>query len=147
MQDDPFDLERFVSAQRDDYAHALAEIRGGHKRTHWMWYIFPQLDGLGSSPTARRYAIKSKAEARAYLEHAVLGPRLMECAGAVLGVEGRSALDIFGHPDDWKLQSCATLFATVSEPDSVFQRIVAKYFGGKQDEKTRRLLEKDKNAS
>ena len=116
---DPHDLGRFVEAQRDDYEQALAEIRGGRKRSHWMWYIFPQYDGLGSSSTSRRYAIKSVAEAEAYLRHPVLGPRLVDCAEAVVGVEGRSAHDIFGSPDDLKLRSSATLFACVSPPGSV----------------------------
>jgi uncharacterized protein (DUF1810 family) len=146
MQDDPFDLARYVDAQRDDYERALSEIRSGHKDTHWMWYIFPQLDGLGSSPTARRYSIKSLPEASAYLAHPVLGARLLECSETVLSVEGLSALDIFGHPDDWKLRSCATLFVAVSKPDSVFHRILEKYFGGQPDDKTLRLLAKHRNA-
>lgn len=146
MQDDPFNLARFIDAQRDNYDRALAEVRRGHKQTHWMWYIFPQLDGLGSSPTAKRYSIKSIEEAKTYLTHPVLGARLLECAEAVLSVEGRSALDIFGHPDDWKLKSCATLFASISNPDSVFHRIIDKYFDGQQDDKTLGLLEKRKKA-
>ena len=107
--DDPHNLNRFLLAQEHDYARALAEIRSGRKRTHWMWYIFPQLDGLGFSETARRYAIRGLDEARAYLEHPVLGPRLVECAEAVLAVQGCSAQEIFGTPDDLKLRSCATL--------------------------------------
>src|SRR5205807_9618949 len=95
---DPFALDRFVAAQEDDYARALAEIRSGRKRSHWMWYIFPQFDGLGFSPTSKHYSIKSVAEARAYLEHPVLGPRLAECCEAALGGEGRTALEIFGSP-------------------------------------------------
>jgi uncharacterized protein (DUF1810 family) len=138
--DDPFDLSRFVAAQETDYRRALAEVRGGRKRTHWMWYVFPQFAGLGVSPTAERYAIKSAAEARAYLAHPVLGPRLVECAEAVLGVEGRSAAEIFGPPDDLKLRSCATLFAAVSPPGSVFERVLEKYYGGERDPKTLRLL-------
>src|SRR5215213_10323708 len=106
--EDPHDLSRFVQAQAEDYERALAEIRGGRKRSHWMWYIFPQVDGLGASPMSRRYAIRSLAEARAYLDHPVLGRRLVESAEAVLGVEGRSAREIFGSPDDMKLRSCAT---------------------------------------
>jgi uncharacterized protein (DUF1810 family) len=109
--DDPHDLNRFVWAQESDYGRALAEIRSGRKRTHWMWYVFPQLDGLGFSETARRYAIRGLNEARAYLQHPVLGPRLVECTEAVLAVQGRSALEIFGTPDDLKLRSCVTLFA------------------------------------
>ena len=137
---DPHDLHRFVQAQEDDYARALAEIRSGRKRSHWMWYVFPQLDGLGHSPTARRYAIKSLAEAKAYLAHPVLGPRLTEIAEAALGVEGRTASEIFGYPDDLKLRSCATLFACVSPPGSVFERLLGKYSQGERDAATLRLL-------
>jgi uncharacterized protein (DUF1810 family) len=138
--DDPHDLNRFVRAQENDYARALAEIRSGRKRTHWMWYIFPQLDGLWFSETARRYAIRGREEARAYLEHPVLGPRLVECAEAVLAVQGRSAREIFGTPDDLKLRSCATLFAEVSPAGSVFRRVLEVYFGGEGDGKTVALL-------
>ena len=137
---DPHDLGRFVEAQRGDYAQAIAEIRAGRKRSHWMWYIFPQYDGLGSSSTARRYAIRSVAEAEAYLRHPVLGPRLVECAEAVVGVEGSSAHDIFGSPDDLKLRSSATLFASVSTEGSVFERLLRKYFPAGRDEQTLRLL-------
>jgi len=137
---DPFDLGRFLVAQKPVYDRVLSEIRSGHKRTHWMWFIFPQLDGLGSSSTARHYAIKSINEAQAYLNHPVLGPRLRECAEAVLSVEGRSASAIFGYPDDLKLNSCATLFASVSSPGSVFDRILAKYYDGERDAKTLVLL-------
>jgi uncharacterized protein (DUF1810 family) len=136
---DPHNLSRFVQAQADDYEQALAEIRGGRKRSHWMWYIFPQYDGLGFSSMCRRYSIKSRAEAEAYLGHPVLGPRLIECIEAVLGVEGRSAFEIFGSPDDVKLRSCATLFACVSPPGSVFERLLGKYFQGKRDGQTLRL--------
>src|SRR5436305_1227395 len=103
---DPHNLNRFVQAQVDDYEQALAEIRSGRKQSHWMWYIFPQFDGLGFSSTSKRYAIKSIAEAEAYLAHPVLGPRLQECAEAALRVEGRTASEIFGSPDDMKLRSC-----------------------------------------
>jgi uncharacterized protein (DUF1810 family) len=137
---DPHDLSRFVRAQEDDYEQALSEIRGGRKRSHWMWYIFPQCDGLGFSSTSKRYAIKSIAEAEAYLSHPVLGVRLMECAEAVLGLEQRSAFEIFGSPDDMKLKSCATLFAHVSPPGSVFERLLVKYYRGEHDGKTLRLL-------
>jgi uncharacterized protein (DUF1810 family) len=141
--DDPYKLSRFVQAQEADYARAIAEIRSGLKRSHWMWYVFPQIAGLGSSPTSVRYAIESLAEARAYLAHPVLGPRLLECAEAALAVPGRSAAEIFGSPDDRKLRSCATLFASVSPPGSVFDRVLDKYFGGKKDENTVRLLGND----
>jgi uncharacterized protein (DUF1810 family) len=137
---DPYGLSRFVEAQESSYHQALAEIRSGQKQSHWMWYVFPQFEGLGYSPTARRYAIKSLAETRAYLNHPVLGPRLLESSEAVLSVEGRSALDIFGFPDDLKLRSCATLFAQVAPPGSVFDRLLDKYFGGQRDEKTLQLL-------
>lgn len=137
---DPYDLARFIAAQEEDYEQALAEIRSGRKRSHWMWYVFPQFDGLGSSPTAKRYAIKSLTEAEAYLRHPVLGSRLRECAEAVLRVEGRNASEIFGFPDDLKLRSCATLFAQVSPPGSVFDRLVEKYFQGQPDSDTLRLL-------
>jgi uncharacterized protein (DUF1810 family) len=138
--DDPYNLNRFVQAQEDDYAPALAELQSGEKRTHWMWYIFPQLDGLAFSATSQRYAIKSVAEAQAYLAHPLLGPRLLECAEAVLQIEGHSATEIFGSPDDLKLRSCATLFACVSPPGSVFERLLTKYYGGGRDDKTLRLL-------
>ena len=138
--DDPYDLTRFVRAQKHAYQPALSEIMSGQKRTHWMWYIFPQLDGLAFSSTAKHYAIKSVAEAKAYLEHPILGPRLLECAEAVVRVEGRSATDIFGSPDDLKLRSCATLFACMSTPDSVFDRLLRKYYRGGRDGKTLQLL-------
>jgi len=138
--DDPYDLRRFVRAQDADYERAVSEIRSGGKRTHWMWYIFPQFDGLAFSSTSQYYAIKSLAEARAYLDHPILGPRLPECAEAVVGVEGRSAREIFGSPDDLKLRSCATLFACASPPGSVFDRLLAKYYRGERDRKTLELL-------
>jgi uncharacterized protein (DUF1810 family) len=105
-----------------------------------MWYIFPQYAGLGSSPTSKRYAVRSPAEAEAFLRHPVLGPRLLECAEAALAIKGRSAADVFGFPDDRKLQSCATLFASVSPAGSVFERLLDKYFGGERDDKTVDLL-------
>ena len=137
--DDPYDLNRFVEAQRDEYDDALLEIASGRKRTHWMWYIFPQIDGLASTATSRHFAIKSLEEARAYLDHPVLGTRLLECAEAALAVEGRSAHDIFGTPDDLKLRSSATLFAVV-QPGSAFDRLLAKYFDGVPDARTLQLL-------
>jgi uncharacterized protein (DUF1810 family) len=137
---DPHDLARFVDAQTGVYDRALSEIRGGRKRSHWMWFMFPQLAGLGFSATAQRYAISSRAEAAAYLAHPILGPRLVECAEAALAVEGRSAPDIFGSPDDLKLRSCATLFAQVSPAGSVFKRLLDRYYGGEPDRQTLRLL-------
>jgi uncharacterized protein (DUF1810 family) len=137
---DPYDLQRFVRAQEHDYEEALSEIRSGRKRSHWMWYIFPQFDGLGVSPTSKQYAVKSLAEARAFLAHPLLGPRLRECAAAAVRIEGLSAADIFGFPDDMKLRSCATLFASVSPAGSVFHRIIDKYFHGEPDADTVRLM-------
>ena len=138
--DDPYNLERFLQAQEADYARALAEIQAGRKRSHWIWYIFPQVEGLGFSATSRRYSIKSLAEAEAYLRHPVLGPRLIECCEAALLVQGRSALDIFGSPDDMKLKSCATLFAAVSPAGSPFHRLLDKYYQGSRDHRTLQLL-------
>ena len=136
MSTDRWNLGRFVEAQQGDYAQALAEIGAGRKRSHWMWYVFPQLSGLGSSPTSVHYAIKSRDEAEAYLAHPVLGRRLVACAEAVLQVRDRSAREIFGSPDDMKLQSSATLFASVSPPGSVFHRIIDKYFDRQPDVRT-----------
>lgn len=138
--DDPPELGRFLEAQEVNYDAALSELRAGRKRTHWMWYVFPQVEGLGYSSMSMRYAIKDMDEARAYLRHPVLGPRLLECAQAVLAVEGRSAAEIFGAPDDLKLQSCATLFALASPPGSVFHQLLGKYYRGEMDGKTLRLL-------
>lgn len=139
--EDPFALSRFTSAQKDIYEQVLSELRNGRKRTHWMWYIFPQIDGLGTSATTKRYAIKSREEARQYLKHPVLGLRLRECAEAVLATEGRSVAEIFGYPDDQKLQSSMTLFASVADPGSVFARVLDTYFHGEQDVRTLYLLE------
>lgn len=133
---DPFDLRRFVEAQAPTYADALAELKAGKKRSHWMWYVFPQYAGLGRSSMAERFAIRSIDEAKAYLRHRILGPRLVECAQAVLDVHGKTAHDIFGSPDDLKLRSSATLFSRVSEPGSVFHRILERYFEGEPDERT-----------
>ena len=132
---DPYDLDRFVRAQATDYDQALSELREGHKRSHWMWYIFPQMEGLGLSPMSRQYAIKSAAEARAYLDHPILGPRLRECATVVYNIDGRSVFEIFGAPDDMKLRSSATLFASVSG-GGIFEQLIQKYFEGQHDEKT-----------
>ena len=136
---DPYDLDRFVRAQAPDYERALSELRAGEKRSHWMWYIFPQIEGLGHSSMSRRYSIRSAAEARAYLDHPILGPRLRECAAVVNGIAGRSAVEIFGSPDDMKLLSSATLFARVSN-EGVFDQLIQKYFEGQPDKETLRLL-------
>ena len=138
--DDPYDLDRFVRAQERDYEQALSEIRSGQKRSHWMWYVFPQLHGLGFSSTAQKYAIRSVAEAEAYLRHPILGPRLVQIAEAAAGLESRSAVEVFGSPDGMKLRSCATLFARVSPAGSVFERVLVRYFDGEPDAATLRLL-------
>jgi uncharacterized protein (DUF1810 family) len=138
---DAYNLGRFLEAQDQDYQQALSEIRRGRKQSHWMWYVFPQFEGLGMSATSHRYSISSVAEARAYLAHPVLGPRLIECADAALGVEGASAAEVFGSPDDMKLRSSATLFASVSPGGSVFHQLLDKYFQGQPDTRTLQLIE------
>ncbi len=143
LTDDPHDLNRFVQAQEESFERALAEIRDGDKRTHWMWYIFPQYKGLAFSSMSQHFAIKSVEEARAYLAHPILGPRFIECADAVMNVEDHTAEEIFGSPDDLKLRSCATLFKFVSPPTSVFERLLEKYFLGEPDDQTLELLEMD----
>jgi uncharacterized protein (DUF1810 family) len=140
MTSDLYNLARFLKAQGPVYEQAIAEIRAGRKRSHWMWYVFPQFKGLGSSPTSIHYAIGSAHEAAAYLGHPILGPRLMECSEATLQLENRSALEIFGSPDDLKLRSSSTLFAAVSPEGSVFHRIIDKYFDGEQDVRTIELM-------
>jgi uncharacterized protein (DUF1810 family) len=137
---DSFGLNRFVLAQEETYDQALSELERGRKQSHWMWWVFPQLDGLGFSPITKRFSIKSEEEARAYLSHPTLGPRLLECAKAILSVDGKSARDILGSPDDLKLKSCATLFAHVSPPGSAFEQILEKFYSGEPDEATLRLL-------
>ena len=139
-----FDLERFVEAQRGVYEQALSEIEAGAKRSHWMWFIFPQVSGLGSSGMAQRYAIRGREEAVAYLEHPVLGARLREITAAVNAIAGQSLDQVFGYPDDLKFHSSMTLFAEaalpVSPPESVFADALGKWFGGKRDEATLRRL-------
>lgn len=139
---DPFDLQRFVTAQDAGgiYRHARDELRGGAKRSHWMWFVFPQIAGLGQSPTARKYAVTSLDEAKAYLDHPVLGPRLAECAGIVAGLEGRTAGQIFGGIDERKLHSSMTLFHRADPRQGVFQEILVKYFDGMPDPATDQLL-------
>ena len=137
---DPFDLARFVAAQAGVYPRALAEVRAGRKASHWMWFVFPQLEGLGTSANARRYALRDRDEAAAYLAHPLLGARLVEISGALLAFEGRTAKQILGVPDDAKLRSCATLFAEVSTAGSVFERVLDRYFAGARDPETLRRL-------
>jgi len=129
---DAYDLRRFVEAQEGVYAEAVEELRAGRKRSHWMWFVFPQLRGLGRSPMAERYGIASEGEAKAYAGHAVLGRRLRECTRAVLKVEGRSAGEIFGYPDDLKFRSCMTLFWRATG-EGIFREALEKYFGGEED--------------
>jgi uncharacterized protein (DUF1810 family) len=128
-----FDLERFVDAQAGVYDRVCGELRAGRKRSHWMWFVFPQIRGLGSSEMAVRYAISSLDEAKAYLGHDVLGVRLRECAGILIGVQGRTVEEIFGYPDDLKFHSSMTLFAKAAEEEGVFQEALRKYFGGAMD--------------
>lgn len=133
MTSDPFRLQRFVSAQDPVFRRVLLELESGTKTGHWMWFIFPQIRGLGRSPVSVEYAISSREEAQAYLQHSILGPRLEECTRLVLLVEGRSALEIFGSPDDMKFRSSMTLFARVSPEDDIFTRALEKYFDGVPD--------------
>ncbi len=140
---DPHHLQRFVEAQSRVYDQALAEIRAGQKRSHWMWYIFPQYAGLGSSPTSGEFSIKSIAEATEYLGHGVLGPRLVACTEALLLSGGHSAHQIFGSPDDVKLRSCATLYAHVSPEGSPFHRLLDLFFHGAPDSRTLKLIAGD----
>jgi uncharacterized protein (DUF1810 family) len=137
---DPFDLQRFVDAQEKDVGAVTEELRQGRKRSHWMWYVFPQVHGLGRSLMAQRYAIRSLDEAKAYLEHPVLGKRLKDWTQLVLDVEGKSAREIFGSPDDLKFRSSMTLFSRVDETDPIFAHALDKYYGGKPDDKTLRIL-------
>jgi uncharacterized protein (DUF1810 family) len=136
---DAFDLHRFVEAQAPVYPRVVAELRHGRKQSHWMWFIFPQLAGLGHSPMARRFAIRSCEEPVAYLGHDVLGPRLRECTALVNAVEGRTIREILGSPDDVKFRSSMTLFGAVAA-DAVFAAAIAKFFGGRPDRKTLDLL-------
>lgn len=133
--DNPFGLQRFVDAQAETYGQAFAELRAGQKRSHWMWFVLPQIAGLGSSPMARTYAVSGLEEARAYLAHPVLGSRLRECVAAVLAVTGRTAHEIFGSPDDLKFRSCLTLFAHASD-EALFREALARYYGGEEDPAT-----------
>src|ERR1700761_7452364 len=133
--DDPYDLQRFVAAQDagGTYQHAAAELRAGRKASHWMWFIFPQIAGLGYSPTARAYAITSLDEARAYLSHPVLGPRLTECAAILTGLRGRTAEQVFGEVDALKLRSSMTLFMHAAPDEALFRQVLEQYFDGIPD--------------
>lgn len=131
--DDPHDLERFVQAQDPVIVQVLNELRAGRKRSHWMWFVFPQLKGLGHSAMAQRYGISSPEEAKAYFEHPILGPRLVECTGLANRIEDKSANQIFGDPDDMKFRSAMTLFAHTAPDPEIFQTALRKYFNGKPD--------------
>jgi uncharacterized protein (DUF1810 family) len=137
---DPFDLQRFVDAQADVYEDVHDELHAGRKTSHWMWFVFPQLRGLGHSPMAQHYGIASLDEARAYLAHPVLGERLRECTRLVLGVDGRNARAIFGSPDDFKFRSCMTLFGFAAPDEDVFAQALDRHFGGEPDPRTLELL-------
>lgn len=138
MADDRFNLQRFLDAQEETYANALAEIRRGAKRGHWMWFVFPQLKGLGRSEMAQRYGIGSLEEARAYLAHPVLGPRLMECVGALQDLTGKSVIEVFGEVDAMKLRSSLTLFSQ-AHGGAIFEAAVVRWFGS-TDERTLAIL-------
>ncbi len=138
---DAYDLQRFVLAQDPIYRQARAELAAGDKRSHWMWFVFPQLKALGRSATAKHFGIASRAEAQAYWRHPVLGARIKECGELVLAVQGKSAFDIFHSPDDLKFRSSMTLFAQAAPQEPVFERALAKYFGGKGDARTLDLLQ------
>jgi uncharacterized protein (DUF1810 family) len=143
---DPYDLQRFVAAQQPVYTQVCAELRAGRKSTHWMWFIFPQMAGLGHSSMAQRYAITSRGEAAAYLRHPLLGERLRECTRLVNTLAGKSIEQIFGDPDNLKFHSSMTLFAWVGAGDAVFNEAIRKYFGGRLDRRTLELLEREKPA-
>ncbi len=140
MMNDPYDLQRFVTAQGPVYGDVVAELRAGRKASHWMWFVFPQLAALGRSATARHYGIASREEALAYRQHALLGGRLAECFELVLAVRGKTALQIFGSPDDLKLRSCATLFAALAPEEPAFRRVIDAYHDGVADAQTLALL-------
>ncbi|MFL6442785.1 MAG: DUF1810 domain-containing protein [Candidatus Sulfotelmatobacter sp.] len=132
----PYNLERFVSAQQAIYPQVVSELRAGYKTSHWMWFVFPQIRGLGRSPISLEYAISSREEAAAYLQHPILGPRLKECTRLVLALEGQSTEHIFGSADDMKFRSSMTLFAQVSPDDEIFARALQQYFHGVPDQLT-----------
>ena len=139
---DTYNLDRFIQAQEEVYADVLAELQNGRKRTHWMWFIFPQVEGLGRSALATFYAIKNLDEATQYLNHTVLGTRLLECSNTVLGLQGRSVEDVFDWPDDLKLRSSMTLFTYVAGSGSIFDEVLQRYFQGERDQRTLELLGK-----
>ncbi|GAB2533183.1 DUF1810 domain-containing protein [Spirosoma aerophilum] len=133
-------LKRFLDAQEANYTDALAEIKRGKKQTHWMWYVFPQITGLGFSETAKYYSIHDLAEANAYFAHPLLGKRLIDISEAMLAIDGKTANQVLGSPDDMKLQSCMTLFGSLPNTDPVFQAVLEKFYNGKKDQKTIEIL-------
>ena len=139
-----YDLTRFLKAQEDSYQTALLEMKAGRKKSHWMWYIFPQIHGLGRSSMAQRYAIRDLAEAKEYIEHPVLGPRLVEISEALLEHEGLDARMIMGQPDDLKLRSCMTLFQLAAPEEPVVGKVLEKYFGGRPDERTIAIIKEQR---
>lgn len=138
--EDPHNLQRFIAAQAQDYESALGELMAGRKESHWIWYVFPQVAGLGYSSMAERYSIRDRAEAIAYMEHEVLGARLIECSAAVLRIADRRIEDVMGSPDDMKLRSSMTLFKAVSPSGSVFEQVLDRFYSGYEDAKTIEFL-------
>jgi uncharacterized protein (DUF1810 family) len=141
MQTDVFDLQRFIDAQARDYPSVIDELSAGRKRSHWIWYVFPQIRGLGESAMSRQYAISGRDEARCYWEHPVLGARLRECTQLVLNLRGRTADEIFPYPDSLKFRSCMTLFERCAADPAIFREALLKYFGGEPDRLTLDILE------
>lgn len=137
-----YNLDRFLLAQEKNYKDAFVEITNGKKTSHWMWYVFPQIQGLGVSSTSQFYAIKDISEANAYLKHPVLGSRLIQITEALLNIENKTAHEIFGHPDDMKLKSCMTLFSLLDETNPVFENVLNKYFQGEKDSMTVEILKR-----
>ena len=135
-----FDLQRFITAQQTDYATALAEIKQGRKRSHWIWYIFPQIAGLGFSETSKHYALQNAEEAQTYLNHPILGNRLIEICSELLKLPTNNATQVFGTPDDMKLRSCVTLFAAMPSATPIFQQVLDKFFTGEGDRKTLKII-------
>ena len=142
-----YDLTKFLDAQNEDYGRALSEIKNGKKRSHWMWYIFPQIRGLGLSSTSRFYAINDLDEASTFLKDSILGPRLVEISNELLKLDSNNATSVFGTPDDMKLKSSMTLFSSVRDAGPVFGQVLKKFFAGKKDDATLRILSEESNAS
>jgi uncharacterized protein (DUF1810 family) len=141
MAIDQYELNRFIAAQLDIYAQVISELKSGHKQSHWMWFIFPQIQGLGSSRTAKHYAIRDLQEANEYLSHPIPGLRLIECSEIILNIKGLTASNIFGYPDDVKLKSSMTLFAAIENTNPIFEQVLDKYFDGSKDNKTLEILD------